>query len=87
MANAENNNDNSRSLRETGREYLDTAVQAVKDHPAAAAGIAAGVAAVAAGAAYGVSALRAKADGSAEEDQLIIDPQRVPETIPDGSSR
>lgn len=75
-----------KTILETGKEYLDTAVQAAKAHPAAAAGIAVGVAAAAAGAAYGATKLRERgAIGgqlSSEEEASIIDPQRVPQALP-----
>lgn len=75
-----------KTILETGKEYLDVAVKAAKDHPAAAAGIAVGVAAAAAGAAYGATKLRERGaiggELSSEEEANIIDPQRVPEALP-----
>lgn len=75
-----------KTILEAGKEYLDVAMKAAKDHPAAAAGIVVGVAAAAAGAAYGAGKLRERSaiggEASSEEESAIIDPQRVPEALP-----
>lgn len=75
-----------KTILETGKDYLDVAVKAAREHPAATAGIAVGVAAAAAGAAYGANKLRERSaiggELPAAEEASIIDPQRVPEALP-----
>jgi hypothetical protein len=55
---------NQKTALDTGKEYLDSAVSTVKAHPAASAGIAAGVVAAAAGAVYGAQKLRERSADS-----------------------
>lgn len=67
-------------VREKGRAYLDSAIQAAQEHPWTAAAVGAGIVATVAATAYGATKLAQRSHE--DEADATIDPEALPEAIP-----